>query len=442
MFHAFSTGTGLNSRWIGVCFSRGASLCIALLCNPVSTSVHAVVPATSTTSPQLQRSLIIFSGSESSSISRSASAGSSSSPIATLSSNIIIYNRLRSRVYIPSQVWTGPVEPAVLEFDNILQSHEMIGASISPQGTYLAVVCVAGVHVLRILRPASIATGGSSGVATESIRALPLLLLSLPQKEHQKTVVRAVLWWKGFLVLLVSVSLGVEGHMRIQIFQCPNDGLFSSFGNSTSVGNAVAKREAAAVAAARSCVDLVADIPLDCESAAAATICVNELWIVSTSGCISGHSIDVRQSVSNSSKTPMLPSSAASIVSVTTRFSASFVFPALPSGIFGIESTRLRGECTHVIVSLANGLVAALHVPSMAVTTLLSDVSSVFVVSSPLLKAAGEIICTITSQTCQLWSIGFDDDSSNMIACPVSFPWVLDEDWVVYGCAVEQSLLV
>jgi hypothetical protein len=337
-------------------------------------------------------------------------------------------------------VWTGAVEPVVLEFENILQSHEMIGASISPQGTYLAVVCMSGVHVLRIMRPAVAPCATTiSGAPTEAVRALPLMLLSLPQQVHQKTLVRAVLWWKGFLVLLVTV-LGVEGHMRIQIFQCPHDGHFSSLANSSIADAAYAKREAAAVSAARSCMDLVADIQLDCDMAAAATICVNELWVISTSGCISAYYIDAKQSIENSTKF----SSASSLISVTTRFSASFAFPALPSGIFGVESTRLRGECTHVIVSLANGLVTALHVPSMAVSTLLSGVSSVFVVSSPLLKAAGEVICTVTAQTCQLWSIGSDDDNSSasIIASPVSFPWVLDEDWVVYGCAVEQSLLV
>lgn len=65
-----------------------------------------------------------------------------------------------------------------------------------------------------------------------------------------------------------------------------------------------------------------------------------------------------------------------------------------------------------------------------------------FVVSSPLLKAAGEIICTVTGQTCQLWSISTENASSNISVSPISFPWVLDEDWLVYGCAVEQALLV
>jgi hypothetical protein len=438
------TGTGLNSKWMGICFSRGASLCVTLLRTSVSSSSCEEVPATSLTLSQLQRSVVILNGSESSSVSRSAPSSSLASlSIATLSSNIILYNKLRSRVYIPSLVWTGAVEPVVLEFENMLQSDEMIGASISPQGSYLAVVCVTGVHVLRIVRPA--ATASSAAIlcdTTEAARALPLLFLPLPQQVHQKTLVRAVLWWKGFLVLLVTV-VGIEGHMRIQIFQCPHDGHFSSFVNSPNFGVAAAKREAAAISAARSCMDLVADVPLDCEMAAAATICVNELWVISTSGCISGYCIDVRQNIDNITKASSSHSSSASLVSVTTRFSASFAFPALPSGIFGVESTRLRGECTHVIVSLANGLVVSLHVPSMAVTTLLTGVSSVFVLSSPLLKAAGEIICTVTAQTCQLWSIGSEDvSSSSIIASPVSFPWVLDEDWVVYGCAAEQSLLV
>ena len=78
----------------------------------------------------------------------------------------------------------------------------------------------------------------------------------------------------------------------------------------------------------------------------------------------------------NTSRAASASTATASHVSVTTRFSASFAFPAVPSGmiipnhvppnqklgtnqvlgIFGVESTRLRGECTHVILSLVNGL--------------------------------------------------------------------------------------
>jgi hypothetical protein len=103
---------------------------------------------------------------------------------------------------------------------------------------------------------------------------------------------------------------------------------------------------------------------------------VNELWVVSTSGCISAFCMDARQNMDNTSRAASASTATASHVSVTTRFSASFAFPAVPSGmfipnrippnqkpgtnqvlgIFGVESTRLRGECTHVILSLVNGL--------------------------------------------------------------------------------------
>ncbi len=100
-FDPILTGTGLNSRWVGACFGKGASLCISLLCSPVSSSMRSSVSATLSTSSQFQCSVIIFNGSESSSISRSASSGSSSSlHVATLSSNLVVYNKLRSRVYV------------------------------------------------------------------------------------------------------------------------------------------------------------------------------------------------------------------------------------------------------------------------------------------------------------------------------------------------------
>ena len=155
----------------------------------------------------------------------------------------------------------------------------MIGASISPQvplpcvrhpsslnsaivlqGTYLAVVCAEGVHLLRMIKPAA--------AAAAAVRAIPLMLVPIPEQANQKTLVtlpcnsnqttcpricslsispassaaaasllchthsasspslppaltrllqvRGILWWNGFLVLLVTV-VGDDGHMRMQL---------------------------------------------------------------------------------------------------------------------------------------------------------------------------------------------------------------------------------
>jgi hypothetical protein len=58
---------------------------------------------------------------------------------------------------------------------------------VCPQGTYLAVVCMAGVHLLRIVRSvATISAAAKIGATAEAVQALPLLLLSLPQQPNQK----------------------------------------------------------------------------------------------------------------------------------------------------------------------------------------------------------------------------------------------------------------
>ena len=59
--------------------------------------------------------------------------------------------------------------------------------------------------------------------------------------------------------------------IRAHRFQCPHDGLFSSLASSLLSDAAAAKRDVA-ITAARNFTNLVADIPLDCEMAAAATV--------------------------------------------------------------------------------------------------------------------------------------------------------------------------
>jgi hypothetical protein len=67
--------------------------------------------------------------------------------------------------------------------------------------------------------------------------------------------------------LTIQCTLFVK---RVHRFQCPPDGIFSSLA-SLSSDVAAAKRDVA-VTAAINCADLVADIPLDCEMAVAATV--------------------------------------------------------------------------------------------------------------------------------------------------------------------------
>ena len=52
------------------------------------------------------------------------------------------------------------------------------------QGTYLAVACVAGIHLLRIVRPA-VAQADST-----SVRAIPLQLVAIREQPSQRTLVQ------------------------------------------------------------------------------------------------------------------------------------------------------------------------------------------------------------------------------------------------------------
>ena len=65
----------------------------------------------------------------------------------------------------------------------------------------------------------------------------------------------------------------VRSLLQLRRFRCPHDGLFSSTATSSSLDPSLtAKNDAAAAAAARECICLVADVLLDCETAAAASV--------------------------------------------------------------------------------------------------------------------------------------------------------------------------